>query len=45
MKNLFTIVAIIIIAVKGLGIAFDSASNEVRNQAEQRLDRIEQVAK
>lgn len=45
MKNLFTIVAIIVLIVKVLSVCFDSASNEVRNQAEQRLDRIEQVAK
>ena len=45
MKTIITIITIIIISVKGLGMAFDNASNEARNQAEQRLDRIEQVAK
>lgn len=45
MKTLFTIIIVIIITVKGLGMAFDSASNEVRNQAQDRLDRIEQTAK
>lgn len=45
MKNLFTIATIVIITIKGLCICFDNTSNEVRNQAEQRLDRIEQVAK
>ena len=44
MKALFTIIIIIIIIVKGLGMAFDNASNEVRGQAGQRLDRIEQSA-
>ena len=45
MKTIITIVTIITITVKGLCICFDNASNEVHNQAEQRLDRIEQVAK
>ena len=45
MKTLFTIITIIIISVKGLGMAFDSASNEVRQDALNHLDRIEQVAK
>ena len=45
MKTLLTIITIIVISVKGLSICFDNASNEVHNQAEQRLDRIEQVAK
>ena len=45
MKTLFTIIIIIIITVKALGMAFDNASNEVRDQAGQRLDRIEQSAK
>lgn len=45
MKTLFTIITVIIITVKGLGIAFDSASNEVRQDAQNRLDRIEQIAK
>lgn len=45
MKTLLTIATVVIITIKGLCICFDNASNEVRNQAEQRLDRIEQVAK
>lgn len=45
MKTIITIVTVIIITVKCLGMAFDSASNEVRNQAQNRLDRIEQTAK
>ena len=45
MKTIITIITIIVITVKVLSVCFDSASNEVRNQAEQRLDRIEQVAK
>lgn len=45
MKTIITIIVVIIIAVKVLSVCFDNASNEVRNQAEQRLDRIEQVAK
>lgn len=45
MKTIFTIVTIIAITVKGLCVCFDNASNEVRNQAEQRLDRIEQITK
>lgn len=44
MKTLITIV-IIIITVKCLGMAFDSASNEVKQGAQNRLDRIEQTAK
>ena len=43
MKNLLIIIAVIII--KGLGMAFDHASNEVRNQTQDRLNRLEQVAK
>lgn len=45
MKTIFTIATIIVLTVKGLCVCFDNASNEVRNQAEQRLDRIEQVTK
>ena len=45
MKTIITIVIVIIIAVKGLGMAFDSASNEVRQDAQNRLDRIEQNTK
>lgn len=45
MKTIIAIVTVIVLTVKVLSVCFDSASNEVRNQAEQRLDRIEQVAK
>ena len=45
MKNLLIIIAVIIIVVKGLGVAFDHASNEVHDQAQDRLDRLEQVSK
>ena len=45
MKTIITIITIIVITVKVLSVCFDSASNEVRNQAEQRLDRIEQSTK
>ena len=45
MKNLFILITVIIIVIKGLGMAFDSASNEVHNQAQDRLNRLEQVAK
>ena len=45
MKTIITIVIVIIIVVKGLGMAFDSASNEVRNNAQNHLDRIEQSTK
>lgn len=45
MKPIITITIVIIIAVKCLGMAFDSASNEVRQGAQNRLDCIEQIAK
>lgn len=45
MKTIITIVVVIIIAVKCLGMAFDNASNEVKQGAQNRLDRIEQTAK
>lgn len=45
MKTLFTIITVIIITVKGLGMAFDVASNEVRQDAQNRLATIEQVTK
>lgn len=45
MKTIITIVAIIVLVVKVLSVCFDNASNEVRSQAEQRLDSIEQTAK
>ena len=45
MKNLLILITVIIIIIKGLGVAFDHASNEVRNQAQDRLDRLEQVSK
>ena len=45
MKNLFITIAIIIIIIKGLCICFDHASDEVHNQAQDRLDRLEQVSK
>ena len=45
MKNLFILITVVIIVVKGLGMAFDHASNEVRNQTQDRLDRLEQVSK
>ena len=45
MKTIVTIITIIIISVKAFSIYFDNASNEVRQGAESRLDRIEQVAK
>ena len=45
MKNLLIIITVIIITVKCLGMAFDHASNEVRQDAQDRLNRLEQVAK
>ena len=45
MKALFTIATIVIITVKVLCIYFDHASDEVRTQAQDRLNRTEQVAK
>ena len=45
MKNLCIIITVIIIIIKGLGMAFDHASTEVHNQAQDRLNRLEQVAK
>lgn len=45
MKTIITIVTMIVIAVKVLSLCFDVASNEVRTQAQDRLDYIEQVTK
>ena len=45
MKNLLIIITVIIIVIKGLGMAFDHASKEVQNQAQDRLNRLEQVSK
>lgn len=45
MKTLSILLVTIVIIVKGLGMAFDSASNEVRQDAQNRLDRIEQITK
>lgn len=45
MKTLFTIITVIVLTVKGLGMAFDTASNEVRQDAQNRLTTIEQVTK
>ena len=45
MKNLLILITVIIIIIKGLGMAFDHASNEVHDQAQDRLNRLEQVAK
>ena len=45
MKTLLTIVTVIVLAVIGLGMAFDLASNEVRKDAQGRIEQLEQIAK
>lgn len=44
MKTIIFIIIAIIITIKGLSVGFDSMSNEMSNDAQNRLATIEQVA-